>query len=190
MNVPPEQIGSVEAGRPRRPRRSAQLRMLTSKGELKGVEERERERRLGQTLQRPLWLMPALICSSAKLNDDVIAGLRAKSAPIQIKVEVFPCSSTMRKVPPVLSWSQKVEHLTGEEGVWSLWHCTDPGGKCSHILNKIGNGFSYCCRFDPRAVSKVHNRWNRVDSVLCKVYTGLVFTCMCVLAVCVHVLLL
>lgn len=49
MNVPPEQIGSGEAGRPGRPRRSVQLHALTSKAVLKGVvegrrdEERERE---------------------------------------------------------------------------------------------------------------------------------------------------
>lgn len=36
MNVPPEQIGSGEAGRPVRPRRSAQLHALTSKAVLKG----------------------------------------------------------------------------------------------------------------------------------------------------------
>lgn len=46
--------------------------------------------------------MPALICGAAKLNDDVTAGLRAKSAPIQIKVEVFPCTSTVRKILLVL----------------------------------------------------------------------------------------
>lgn len=69
---------------------------------------KKRERGLGQTLQRPLWVMPALICGTAKLNDDVIAGLRAKSAPIQIKVEVFPCTSTVRKILCVLGWSQRV----------------------------------------------------------------------------------
>lgn len=36
MNVPPEQIGSGKAGRPVRPRRSAQLHALTSKAVLKG----------------------------------------------------------------------------------------------------------------------------------------------------------
>ena len=41
--------------------------------------------------------MPALICSAAELTDDVIVDLRAKSAPIQIKVEVLPCTSTERK---------------------------------------------------------------------------------------------
>lgn len=42
MNAPPEQIGSGEAGRPRREaRRSAQLHMLTSKAELEGWRRRE-----------------------------------------------------------------------------------------------------------------------------------------------------
>lgn len=39
MNVPPEQIGSGEAGRPGRPRRSAQLHPLTSKALPKGGGE-------------------------------------------------------------------------------------------------------------------------------------------------------
>lgn len=39
MNVPPEQIGSGEAGRPGRPRRSAQLHALTSKTVPKGMVE-------------------------------------------------------------------------------------------------------------------------------------------------------
>lgn len=43
MNVPPEQIGSGEAGRPGRPRRSAQLHALTSKAVPKGVVEGRRE---------------------------------------------------------------------------------------------------------------------------------------------------
>lgn len=103
MNVPPEQIGSDEAVRPWRPRRSARLHALTSKAVLKGRGGgKKRARGLGQTLQRPLWVMPALICGAAKLNDDVIAGLRAKSAPIQIKVEVFPCTSGLRKILWVL----------------------------------------------------------------------------------------
>lgn len=45
MNVPPEQIGSGEAGRPGRPQRSAQLHALTSKALLKGVVEGRREER-------------------------------------------------------------------------------------------------------------------------------------------------
>lgn len=45
MNVPPEQIGSGEAGRPRRPQRSAQLHALTSKAVPKGVVEGRREER-------------------------------------------------------------------------------------------------------------------------------------------------
>lgn len=45
MNVPPEQIGSGEAGRPGRPRRSAQLHALTSKAVLKGGGGGEEGRR-------------------------------------------------------------------------------------------------------------------------------------------------
>lgn len=74
-----------------------------------GVEgrrrEEESERGLGQTLQRPLWLMPGLICVATKPSDDAIAGPRAKSAPIQIKMEVFPCTSTVRKILWVFDWS-------------------------------------------------------------------------------------
>lgn len=110
MNVPPEQIGSGEAGRPGRPRRSAQHRVLTSKavrrwGWRGGRREEESERGPGQTLQRPLWLMPGLICVATKPSDDAIAGPRAKSAPIQIKMEVFPCTSTVRKILWVFDWS-------------------------------------------------------------------------------------
>lgn len=43
MNVPPEQIGSGEAGRPGRPRCSTQLRALTSKAALEEGEEGRRE---------------------------------------------------------------------------------------------------------------------------------------------------
>lgn len=118
MNVPPEQIGSGEAGRPGRPWRSAQLHALTSKAVPKGVggwRELERDRGLGQTLQRALWVMPALICGTAKLNDDVIAGLRAKSALIQIKVEVFPCLSGVRKILWVFVCSPASLHCSHEE---------------------------------------------------------------------------
>ncbi len=70
----------------------ANIKGSAEEGRVEGRRKEERARGLGKTLQRPLWVMPALICSAAKLNDDVIAGLQAKSAPIQIKVEVFPCT--------------------------------------------------------------------------------------------------
>lgn len=41
--------------------------------------------------------MPPLICDAAKLNDDVIAGLGAKSVPIRIKVEVLLAQACREK---------------------------------------------------------------------------------------------
>ena len=140
MNVPPEQIGSGDAGRPGRPRRAAQLHALTSKPAPKGVVEGRRgervsERGLGQTLQRPLWLMPALICSAAKLSDDVIVDLRAKSAPIQIKVEVLPCTSTERKKKNTLSVWLNPEWLGPAKVLGHLLTlCSDPAGKKKNLL--------------------------------------------------------
>lgn len=43
MNVPPEQIGSDEAVRPGRPRRSARLHALNFKGSAEGEGRREEE---------------------------------------------------------------------------------------------------------------------------------------------------
>lgn len=105
MNVLPELIGSGKAERARRPRHAAQSCAPTSKALPEGgrgegggggiVEEvrEESEQGPGRALQRPFWLMSALIYSTLALDDDVIVDLQAKSTPIQIKVEVSPVHS-------------------------------------------------------------------------------------------------
>lgn len=126
--------------------------------------------------------MPALICSAAKLNDDVIAGLGAKSAPIQIKVEVFPCTSAVRKILWVLSQSQRLQNTPV---FFFFLFCLPAREEVAFtFLTRTGNReelLSDICRYaNPLGVSKVHNRWNRADSVLCKVYTGSLHVCVCV----------